>query len=362
MAGGTEHQLVTLISQLERQRFTPYVICLYGERAGRSLHFLEELRQLKVSVFLLDLGWSVQDKLYGLAAIMRIIWRVRPHVVQAVNYHSNLLTSLARPALPPSLKLIGCVYIEYTWKQLLYEHMAGWLCTATVCNSEHLRRHLPRYLSPQLISNGVDSQRFSQNPDPTLRECLASESEWVLLILGRITAQKSPHLLVEALGLLKRLGQLPMHISVWIVGESEDNNIQRILDESIRRCDLEDVVKQLPPTSMPEAFYHAADVTILASLWEGLPNVLLESMAAGKPVIVSEAANKAGLIKQGQNGWIVRTSDVESLAITLRNVFALPESKLTDMGTACQETAARFSVSKMVEEYETLYNCLTARL
>ena len=91
MAGGTEHQLVTLISQLDRQRFTPYVVCLYGEHAGRSLHFLEELQKLDVPVLLLDLDWGARDKLHGLFAIARIVWRIRPHIVQAVNYHSNLL-------------------------------------------------------------------------------------------------------------------------------------------------------------------------------------------------------------------------------------------------------------------------------
>ena len=223
MAGGTEHQLVTLISQLDRQCFTPWVVCLYGKRAERSLHFLEELQKLDVPVILLDLGWSAKDKLFGLYAIIRAVWGIRPSLVQAVNYHSNLLLRLARPFLPHSLKLIGCIYVEYTPKQLLYEYLTGWLCNATICNSAQLQRQLPFYLSPRVISNGVDVERFSSNPDLMLRRRLAPQVERILLMLGRIALQKSPDLLVEALGTLKRREQLPEHIAVWIVGEVENS-------------------------------------------------------------------------------------------------------------------------------------------
>ena len=239
--------------------------------------------------------------------------------------------------------------------------MTGWLCAAILCNSAHLQHQLPHYLSPQIIPNGVDSQRFSYNPDPTLRDRLAPQAEHVLLVLGRVTLQKSPYLLAEAIGILKQHDQLQPHTNLWIVGESEDEEGQQQLEEIIRHYDLNEIVRQLPATSTPEAYYHAADITVLASLWEGLPNVILESLAAGKPVIVSKAANAAGVIKQGFNGWVVGTSDVESLAETLRAVFALPKSDLSGMSATCKESAAHFSVSAMVKSYEAIYQRLSVR-
>src|SRR5215212_5144857 len=199
MAGGTEHQLVLLISRLNRQRFAPYVVCLYGEQAGRSLHFLEDLRKLKVPVMLLDLKWSVGDKLHAVTMLARIVWQIRPQIIQAVNYHSNFLLRLARLIMPYSVKLLGCVYVEYTTKQIFYEYLSSWLCNAIVCNSAVIQYQLPQYLSPQVILNGVDTERFSRNPEPTLRGRVSPHAECILLILGRITYQKSPHLLIEAL-------------------------------------------------------------------------------------------------------------------------------------------------------------------
>src|SRR5215468_939275 len=109
MAGGTEHQLVALVSRLDRHRFAPYVICLYGERAGRSLHFFRELQELDVPVSLLDMDWSVWDKAGAVVRLSREVRRIHPHIIQAINYHSNLLMRLARPFLPCNVKLIGCI-------------------------------------------------------------------------------------------------------------------------------------------------------------------------------------------------------------------------------------------------------------
>ncbi|MEO8392536.1 MAG: glycosyltransferase [Chloroflexota bacterium] len=356
MAGGTEHQLVTLISRLDRQRFEPYVICLYGERAGRSFHFLEELRKLNVPVFLLNLQWKVWDKVYAVIALARLVRRVRPQVIQAVNYHSNLLLRLARPIMFCSVKLIGGVYVAYTPKQLLYEYISGWMCDVTVCNSVSLQGQLPRYLSAQVIFNGIDMERFSRNPDPTLRSRVSPQAKSVLLIIGRVARQKAPHLVVEALGVLKQRGQLPKGIAIWIVGESQDEDVQQQIDNTILQNHLENVILQFPANT-PEAYYYAADIVVLPSLWEGLPNVILEALAAGKPLLVSEAANAAEVVKDGINGWVVRTNDVESLATKLLEVLPLD---LRSMSSYCQASALPFSVMKMVQDYELLYERLTA--
>jgi starch synthase (maltosyl-transferring) len=164
-------------------------------------------------------------------------------------------------------------------------------------------------------------------------------------------------LLAQAVGLLKQHGQLAKDVQVFIIGESDGKGdpFLKLLDDAIDQYQLADIVHQHPKTSQPEAFYHAADFTVLASLWEGLPNVILESLAAGRPVIVSEAANNAGVIEQGVNGWIVRTNDAEHLAETLKGVLTLSDAELAAMRPACQQTAARFAMQTMVDQYQALY-------
>lgn len=361
MSGGTEHQLTDLIMRLDRSRFQPHVLCLYGETTGRSLHFAPALRAAGVPVHVLDLGWSPLDKLRGVAALVQDVWRVRPHVLHAVNYHGSLFMRLGRPFMPPALKLVSAVQVEYTPKQLVYERLSGWMCAAIVVNSPHLQRQLiegarqPPERIP-LIYNGIDIERFATNHDPGLRNQIAPGGARVVVTLGRVTRQKSPHLLAEAVGLMKSRGWLPSGTRVLVVGESENEEYQQRLNDAIQKYNLASILTQHPRTSQPEAFYHAADITVLASLWEGLPNVVLESLASGRPVVVSQAANAAGVIEHGVTGWVTRTGDVEHLAETLREVLCLTDEQLTVMRGRCIQEASKYAMHQMVDRYQQVYD------
>ncbi|MEP7293639.1 MAG: glycosyltransferase [Chloroflexota bacterium] len=361
MAGGTEQQLVELLTHLDRRQFEPCVVCLYAGRAGRSVHFLSRLQALNIPVFVLDLSWRARGKMIGITQIIRLIWQLRPHIVQAVNYHSNLLLRLARPFLPFSLKLIGCVFVTYTPKQLRYERLSSFLCNAIACNSLHIKLHLPGHRRIVCIPNGVDTARFSA--PPRLEDCdqEGAEAQFVLLMLGRIARQKAPHLIVEALGRLKTLSELPSHVRLWIVGEREDQQAQSAVQNAVEQYGLQSVVFQFPATNAPECFYHAADVTVLTSVFEGLPGVVLESLAAGCPMILSDAANCANGVEHGVTGWVFRTGNVDDLKELLRTVLALPSCDLALMRSACQLRAAAFPVTQMVERYQNLYENLLSR-
>src|SRR5688500_7397935 len=288
-AGGIERQLVTLIGGLDRTQFTPHVLCLYGEKVGRSTHFAPMLQEMAVPVTVMNIGWGVKDKLYAFWKILEFTWRLKPHVLQAMNYHSNMLSRLSRPLSPPLLRLVGTVRNQESEKQLLYHRLSWRLCYKIICNSPHLQRDLiERAKIPEqkvsLILNGLDIDHFRQNPQPNLRQEIAPNARQLFVLVGRIGRQKSPHLLAQALGILKEQSQLPPDIAAVIVGEADTHPLhttQHLLDEAIERFQLSDVVTQYPQTDQPEAYYHASDVTVLPSLYEGLPNVMLESLAVG---------------------------------------------------------------------------------
>ena len=360
LAGGIERQLTELVIRLDRSRFEPHILCLYGPRTGRSLHFAEQLQAANIPVHVLDLTPSPAAKLRGLLLIAWETWKLHPHVLHAVNYHSNLLSRLARLMLPPRTRLLGSLRTEATAKQLLYERVSGWACWRIVCNSPHLQRQLidQAHISASkvdYIPNGIDTDRFASSPDPALSQQLRTNASAVLAMFGRISEQKSPYLLAQAVGLLTEQGQWPANARVLIVGERESVVQQTWLEAAISHHGLSAIVEQFPQTSQPQTFYHAADFTVLASLWEGLPNVALESLAAGRPVIISEAANAAEVITQGVTGWIVKTGDVESLANAIRTALNTSPEAMSTMRIACVARAGDFAMAKMVAAYESLY-------
>lgn len=363
MAGGIERQLSELLLHLDRSRFQPYVIYLYGDKVGYGQHFRDILEAAGIPVIALDLRLTPYDKLRAILKIIQVTWRLRPDIIHALNYHSNLLTRLSRPFLPWRLKLLGAVRNAATPKQLLYERLSVGLCSTVVCNSPHLQQQLvidariPAH-KVIVIPNGVDTARFAHNPDPDLRARCAAEDSMVFVAVGRISHQKAQHLLVEAVGRLDAEERLKTRVQCWFVGEIHNPEAESQFNDVLKQYPSDLGIRRFPATHQPESFYHASDVVVLASLWEGMPNVALEALAASRPVIISEAANAAGIIQHNRNGWVVRTGDVDHLAETLYTVMQLPRAGLQAMHEDCRQTAMQYSVDAMVDRYHLLYEQL----
>lgn len=354
MAGGTEQQLVELISGLDFEKYEVYVICLYSYQANRSLHFLPQLINLNIPVINFDLGWNTKSKLLALWLFIREIWKIHPQIVQAVNYHSNLFLRLACPFLP-SIHIIGCIFVPYSRHQLWYERISNWLCDSIVCNSKEVVDQLKQFAPHSHIihiPNGINLQKFTAHYDK------GSTNQRVLLFMGRICQQKSPHLIVEALGKLAERGDLAPDIRLWLVGEREDEILDKHIDILIAKYSLENFVVRCDATNTPEIFFDSSYVVVVPSLWEGLPGVVLEALAMGCPIIISDAANRAEVVIEGHNGWMFRTGDIEQLVDVLSYALSLPCSVIQGMASACRNSILEYDANHMVEKYIHLYESL----
>ena len=358
MAGGIESQLVELLTRLNPTRFHSRVLCLYGPHV-RGLHFAPRLRAAGIPVTTLDLGWSAQDKLRAIRRIIATVWASRPEIIQAEGYHANLLTRLARPFLPP-VQLIGTVRGMETTKQLLYERLSHWCCATLVASGTHLSSALVHRAGIaaskiHVIPNAIDTTRFAAPLDPTLRQRIAPGMRRVLVSMGRISKQKRMHLIAQALGMLKEQGRLPNDVRVMIVGPVEDQRMQAQLEAAVSHYELGGHLIQHHETDTPEDYLHACDASILFTTLEGISCAMLESLAAGRPVIISEDANAARVVEHGVNGWAVPTNDVAALADALHAVFTLPTDALERMHGTCQTSASKFDIHPLVERYMALY-------
>jgi glycosyltransferase involved in cell wall biosynthesis len=173
--------------------------------------------------------------------------------------------------------------------------------------------------------------------------------------MGRISFEKNMHWIAAALGLLKQQERLPKGMKVFIVGPPHHAEAQALLDAMIREYGLGDVVIQHPSTNAPEDYYAACDATILVSPNEGLPNVVIESLSAGRPVIISAAANAAHIVEDGSTGWVVRTGDIPQLADTVACVAALPDETFRRMRSVCMVRASEYSIKRLVSHYMSVY-------
>ena len=362
-AGGAERQTVELVTRLDRTRFMPHVVSLHGPRMNQSRHFVHRLVDSGIEVVELDRRWSVSELPSSILGVLRCIREFRPDLVHSVSHHCNHLTRIARILLPGRFQLLTAIRTAYDARQLRNERMEQWLSSFIVCNSPDMEARLSSSAGIhqsrlRYIPNGLDTARFASNPDPNLRSRLAPNAERVGVMLARITLQKSPDLLARAVGRLKQEGSLGPRHQIWIIGEPECAVVLGRLHEAIQSGCLEDQVRVFPQTSDPAAFLHAADFTVLASLWEGTPNAALESLAAGKPVLISTGANASGLIRDSIEGWTVPTGDEVALAASLRSVLKLPLPAFQAMAPLCKARAAEYDMPLMIQRYEDLYSTL----
>lgn len=205
--------------------------------------------------------------------------------------------------------------------RLVWKH-AGHVVT----NSNRLKI-LAEHFSPKMeipiIPNGVDTETYK--PDISKR----NRGKVRILTAGRLSEQKGIEFLLKALSLLKKKG-LNGEYFLEIVG---DGPLREPLEQLKQNLSLGSNVTfsgWVARKDMPER-YQSADIFVLPSLDEGMPNVILEAMASGLPVIATDILKDEGLIKDGYNGMFVPSEDISMLS---KKIFLLLKDKKPreDMG------------------------------
>jgi teichuronic acid biosynthesis glycosyltransferase TuaC len=173
----------------------------------------------------------------------------------------------------------------------------------------------------RVLRNGVDLALF-RPPEREMARRRLGFSRPTLLAVGNLVALKRHRLMVEALALLPTL-------DLVIVGEGPERGAITALARARGVSDRVRLIGRLPQQQLPE-IYGAADLLLLVSTHEGWPNVLLESMACGTPVLVSDIDGSTDIVAAPEAGRIVPQVTPEALAAAIRDFLAaLPDRAAT---------------------------------
>jgi glycosyltransferase involved in cell wall biosynthesis len=197
-----------------------------------------------------------------------------------------------------------------------------------------------------LVPHGVDLDRFVPQPFP-------NTGELQLLAVGRLVEKKGFHVLIDAAARLRAPFQLN------IVGEGPE---EKRLAELIRNHGLESKVRLCGPKThddLPEA-YGGAHVLVAPSIFDqsgdrdGLPNVVLEAMACGRPVIATGVGAIGSAVIHEETGLITEPGDGESLAEAIHRL-AGRSSLLEQLGKQARERVQReFDIQRCTERFHNL--------
>jgi len=174
------------------------------------------------------------------------------------------------------------------------------------------------------LRNGVDLARFSADADPaSLRARLGVEGSPLLLSVGNLVPLKGHDLVIEAVGLLRGRG---LDARLCIIGAGP---LRAELEAQVQSLGLSDQVRLLGalPQEQLASWYGAADMLVLASEREGWPNVLLESMACGTPVIATAVGGIPEIVKSPQTGRLVEDRSALGLAAAVQALWQAPPQR-----------------------------------
>jgi glycosyltransferase involved in cell wall biosynthesis len=175
-----------------------------------------------------------------------------------------------------------------------------------------------------------------------------------LVCIGRLCEQKGQLLLLDAVRVLKERGR---RFQLVLAGDGE---MRTVLEQYIARHDLHEMVSITGWISSDQVKQEllAARAMVLPSFSEGLPVVIMEAMALGRPVLSTCISGIPELVRHGIDGWLIPAGDVDALVQAMGEVLSQSTENLSTMGmSARQRVSERHSVdteaAKLAEMFRT---------
>ncbi len=349
--GGAERALVQLVTRLDSSRWQPAVFCLAGEGV-----LADELRAAGISV--VCLGARRRTDVAVVWRLARVLRQFQPHIVQTFLFHGNLAGRIASRLAGVRRVVSGIRVAEQRSRIPLWlDRWTNWLVHTNVCVSQAVAEFSisQARLAPDrivVIPNGVDVPKFANAIAADLSSFEIPPGSQVLLTIGRLDQQKDLPTLLEAAAIL-----IPKHSHAHflLVGEGPE---RRQIEDMIRDRGLVGRVHLAGWRADIPELLAAGYALVLSSRWEGMPNVVLEAMAAGLPVVATQVEGVAELVIHGHTGLVVPRQSPRELAEAIEKILADPTAANV-LGTAGRERVrAEFSWEKMVQKYEQIYESL----
>ncbi len=277
------------------------------------------------------------------------------------DYKSNALGLLVRRFHPMRLVTTVHGWVKFTRRTPFY-YWVDRLCLrhyeTVICVSDDLHQRCLDSKVPAerctVIENAIDTEQFArrQSVDEAKRGLGFNPQRLTIGAVGRLSEEKNFEGLIRAVDRLITAG---LDLELIIAGDGDRRESLEALIEKLGRSDR---IRLLGYRSDTIDLYQAMDLFVLSSLREGLPNVILEAMAMGVPVLSTRVAGVPRLITDRQNGLLVEPGDVDSLAECLKQLAE--DASLRDrLATAGRRTVEEsYSFANRMEKVRAVYERL----
>jgi glycosyltransferase involved in cell wall biosynthesis len=354
--GGAEKMAAALIRGLDRTRFEPSLLAMkpLGETAAG---LLEE----GVPVASLGLPGRVSGAYFfrlpgAFRQLCQELKRQKTDILHCFLFQANFLGRIAAriTGVPKNISSLRVMEAEHRSQFFLDRLTSSWVTRWTAVGEAVKRFACEKIgLDPAritVIPNGIALAELDRADRGIVRREFGIPSETPLLgTIGRLHPQKGVDLLLRAVQELK--GQFPA-LKTLIVGEGPALPALRALASDLGL--VQDVIFTGLRRDVPDILA-AADLLVLASRWEGMPNVVLEAFAAGKAVVATRVGAVEEMVQDGETGLLVPAEDPPALARAIGSLLADPPGRARLAAAGRARVEKEFSLEKMVRLTQELY-------
>lgn len=377
-SGGTERQFVELIKNLDRDKINSTVVYYRDDTFYKN-----EIETTGIKIIYLPK--RVRDKflifplIRFIGELCEIIKKNEIDIIHSFNMSANIwarivgklvkrkiVISIRNTKLEVKENIIDKLLLKFNLSRwYLVERFLSRYADRVIVNSDTINciyHNKTGLKSSKIITvtNGFDFKKITslddQSKENLFKKYFINRNIFYIINVGRVTEQKNQLCLLKAAKILA--DKKVVKFKIIIAGKIYD--YFKVLDNFIKENNLSDFVEFIGEQKDIYPIIKVADLFVLSSLWEGFPNVVMEAMAIGTPVLSSDIDGIEALIKDGRTGLLFKSNNENDLALKIESFLKMPEEKIKAMtGKARIHVENNFSISKKADEYLKVYlDCL----
>jgi glycosyltransferase involved in cell wall biosynthesis len=360
--GGAERLLVEALPYIDRETFDYEVAYILPEKNDLVSEFL----RASIPVFCLN-----SRRIYDVGVLPRLVHLLREREVSLLHSHLPYAGILARLASRIA-RVKAIVYTEhnvlsaYNPAVAFLDRITFRFDDATVAVSQSVNRSARAWpiLKPRnllTIQNGILVNGISDDwsEETKIKESLGVPSHHLLVgNVAHLRPEKGHTFLLKA---MQKVIEKRADVSCVVVGREKAKGMLQKLKEYAKELGVQEHVVFVgfreDARELMKAFY----VFVLSSLYEGLPIALLEAMALGKPVVVTNTGGVPEVVRDGVEGFLVKPGDPDALADHLLRLIENEDIRKAFSLAAKTKVREQFGIERMVREVEQVYKYVLKR-
>lgn len=350
---GTELMAFNILSRLDPSKFRITVCLLQSEGPLSQMY-----REKGIEVYHLN-GGSLLNSVWRL---WRILSSRRFNIIEIYGLRANIIGRvIGRLTGHRTIVTLQRSVDDWrrAWHVLLDRLTCRWVTlyvsnTQTAAHRLQEREKIPSS-KIRVIENGVNVSTFNRAQKGLVRAELGIESSRPILTCVANFKRVKGHInLIDTVAVVH--SQNP-NVCLWLVG---DGPLRPEIERKVRQLELESVIKVLGQRSDISEILADTDVFIMASLWEGMPNAILEAMAAKLPIVATRVGGIPEVVVDGETGFLVPPENPAAFAEKV--TCLIEDRKLRQkMGEASyRRIQSAFTVDMKVREFQDLYKRLSS--